>query len=418
MPSLIDSIKNNLKLICLSHCTSGRVNSAPIIKSLVNSTLSFDAEAVQLLSGTVDKIRAERPQIEQNFSTEYLEEELTKIIFLCQPIPIANIDKSLLSEITKLIKRLQSTVQSWVFFVPITNLKFENLKRITIGAVTFYDLNPNTLKYLRSEFKAIIGNPKLTESYSDFVKQKIGVLAVTKIEAGDTAKASSKALLQVERSLSILRFYNFNNQFGTQRELSVTNNIEDIHWTNLTTNNSGSSLRALSISLFFPFTISRSDISLMRKKGNLSGFNKLLNAAYPTKLESKLLTSLHWYGLAVKDEQDVDRFVKLMVSLESLVLNKNDEPKKYLLADRSAFILGKKKDARNEIFALVANAYSIRGDIVHEGRYEISKEETNRVLFLLRALILKLMKLSNGVSSLEEISQKIKEIKFGSPINI
>jgi hypothetical protein len=304
------------------------------------------------------------------------------------------------------------------FFIPILNLRIANLKKIVLGNVTFYDVNLNSIKLLRHKHKIRLGFQSSKKYYEELSVEHIAVIAVAKTEAGEKEMASNKAFEEVERSLNILRFFNFKDKFGTQRDLSISSGIEGIYWKNTTNNESGSSSRALSDYPYFPFVITKTDLNSMRKKGNLLCFSKLLTTKNPNKIQSKILTSLHWYGLSVKDDQDVDRFVKLVVSLESLVLDSGDEPKKHLLADRSAFILGRDKKARSEISSFILDAYSIRSDIVHEGLFEVSDEQTYKLLLLLRQLIFKLLKLSLSVISIMEISEKIRDIKFQCPMTI
>ena len=417
MPALKDIVKDNLKLICTTHCTVGRQNGAPKIETRYGMTLSFDEQAIKLVKQTVDKIRSERSEAKLNFSPNYLEEELFKIVFSCQPLPSGNIDTCLHSEIATLIRRLKTSTP-WVFFIPVLNLRFDNFKKIEIGRVSFYDVNLKSVRYLRSKFKTKLGSQLSKKDYQEFMQEKISVIAVVKVKAGEKEMGSNKALAKVEKSLNIIRLFNFTNKFGAQRELSISSGTEGIYWKNLANNDIGSSHRSLSSYPYFPFIITKQHITLMRKKGNLVAFSKLLTSSPPNEVQSKILTSLHWYGLAVKDDLDIDRFVKLVISLESLILNTGDEPKKYLLADRSAFILGTDEKSRKEIANLVANAYSVRSSIVHEGLFEISNEQTFSLIMLLRSLIFKLLKLSVSISSLEEISDKIRDIKFQSPLLI
>jgi len=415
MPTLIDTIQSNLKDVCLNHCTPGRVNSAPRIVTRLNTTISIDAHGLQSLYNVTQALGVQRPQIASNYSEEYIENKLIDIIITCHSLPTATLDSQLRKEIRSLIIKLQNTVESWVLFVPIINLKFVNFRKFSIGLVDLYDVNFNTIKYLQSKFKTKIGHQSTRKTFSELSDQGIAVLAIAKVEAGEIGKAKTKAVSTVESALNVLRLYNFTSKFGTQREFYGAFWDEALYWKNLTTSSVGSSFKALSIPQVHAFKLDKTMLKLIRKH-QLSDFNRLLTRSPPTKLESKLLTSIHWYGLAIKDAQEVDKFVKLIVSLEALLLNKNDKFKKHLLADRAAFILGKDKDAREKIFDLITKSYSLRGDIVHEGILDFSNEETENLLSVLRALIFKMAKLSEKVSDLEEISKKIKETKFGSQV--
>jgi hypothetical protein len=159
----------------------------------------------------------------------------------------------------------------------------------------------------------------------------------------------------------------------------------------------------------FIFPFDRSQLDFLKKNG-FTNFSKLMAKPDPSELEVKILSSLHWYGLAIKDEQNVDKFVKLVIALESLLLDKDDPSKKILLADRAAFLLGKDLKQRQEIYNSVAKAYSLRGEIVHEGRYELSIKEIIELREILRHLIIKLTRMTNKVSTLKEIKFNSKAI--------
>ena len=154
----------------------------------------------------------------------------------------------------------------------------------------------------------------------------------------------------------------------------------------------------------------------MRKGGWFSKFDRLLKGQPSTKLKLKILRAIHWYGLGVKDKREVDRFIKLMVALESLILGKKDRFKKQLLAERAAFILGKDKDERKEVYQIVDRLYSLRGEIVHEGKDEISETDTLTLIHLVRNLIFALISLPERIQSLEDIDNGIREIEFGSQL--
>jgi len=414
---LLDIVKENLKKIITNHCTPGESKSAPWSGMRMGRTISLDDKAMQLLSETVRNIMKWRPVIKEKFTEDYLKDRMIDIIFSCHVFPPSTLDTKVLKETQKLLRRLRRTTESWVFLIPIVNLKMIGLKKISIGEVDFYDLNPKTFKYLESKFGTRVGYQKLlTERHSELIKHSINALAVAKAAAGEIQKAKNISLFKVESSLNILRLYNFMSDIGIQREFPTTLGREDIYFRNLRTKTCGSTHGGPPPSSFFPFLIDKQKLDLMRKRFQLSTFNKLLRRTWSTKLAQKISMAIHWYGLGIKDKHEVDRFVKLIIALESLLLRQKDRLKKQFLADRAAFILGRDKKAREEIYKLVSELYTIRSEIVHEGKHDISEEDILKLIALVRTLIFAMMKISLRLQSLEDVDKRIEEIKFGSQI--
>jgi len=412
---LVDVIKGNLKEIITKHCSPGFSRSAAWAGVHAGYALSMDDEAIRLLSETVRGIMKLRPSIKERFAEKYIEDRLIDIVFSCHAVPPVTLDTNLLKDTKKLIRKLQRTTETWIFLVPVVNLRMTGIKKMSIGEVDFYDLNLKTFKHLESKFSMKLGHQKLlNERQSGLVQNNINVLAVAKAIAGETQKAQNIALFKVESSLNILRLFDFRRHIGIQSEFFTAFGREDIYYQNLRTKAVGSSHGGPPPARYFPFVVDKTKLDLMRKKGKLSEFDKLLRGQLSTKLAKKIAMSIHWYGLAVKDKKEVDRFVKLIVALESLLLGKKDRLKKQSLKDRVAFILGKDKTTRKDMYELVDQMYSIRGEIVHEGKHDISEEDTSALIALVRTLIFVMMPISARLQSLEAIDERIRKIKFGS----
>ena len=414
---LVEIIRYNLKEIVTKYCTPGRSIPGQWVGTHKGLTISMDDEAMRLLSETVHKIMELRPTVKERFNEDFVEDRLIDTIFSCQGVPTSNLDANLLKDAKRLLNKLQKTIETWVFLIPVVNLKLIGIKKMSIGEVNFYDINRKTLKYLESKFNTKLGHQRrLNQRQSDFIRNNVKVLATVEATAGETEKARKIALHKVESSLNILRLYDYTREIGIQREFFTAFGREDIYYQNVRTKTVGSSHGVPPPVRLFPYYVDRSKLNLMRKKMKLSQFNKLLRGVQSTKLAKKIAMSIYWYGLGVKDKKEVDRFVKLIVALESLLLGKKDRLKKQVLQDRAAFILGRDKKTRETVYELVGKMYSIRGDIVHEGKHDVSEEDTLTLMALLRTLIFEMMFISKRLQSLNDIDQRISEIKLGSQI--
>lgn len=410
-------LKNGLKDIITNHCLPGFSRSAAWSEMRGGQKISLDEEAIRLLSELVQNIFEKRSAFHELFTEIHIKDRLIDVIFSCKAVPTSNLDAVLLKEIKKVLRKLGRKSETWVFLVPIINLKMIGIKKFSIGEANFYQLNLKTFKYLESKFKLKIGNNKSPKNrLSQLVDKQINVLSVVKATAGEIGKAKEIALFKVESGLNILRLYDPNLNIGIQRGFITGLSMENIYHKNMSTKTWGSSYSSPIPLHLSECSIDRAKLDWMKKKGKLKMFNNLLRGASSTDLAPKIAMSIHWYGLAIKDRYEVDRYIKLVVALESLLLGSNDRSKKQALADRAAFILGKNKDNRKHISELVKKIYSTRSKIVHEGKIELFERDTLILISFIRGLIFTMLPISTRMNSLTDIDKRIEEIKFSSQI--
>lgn len=134
-----------------------------------------------------------------------------------------------------------------------------------------------------------------------------------------------------------------------------------------------------------------------------------------TSIESKIVNSLTWLGESVKEKDDVHKLLKMIIALECLLLEK-EANKKYLLADRCAFLLSNTFENRIKIKELVEDVYELRNDVVHEGkRLNIRKKVLKGLFMLISELNIKFL-LSDEFKSMKAVQKFVERCKYGSEI--
>lgn len=410
---LHDLINKNLREIPTKHCSNNRSNSN-WFEERRGKVLALTNQALRILSKTTNEILKKRPEVNQKYSSSFIKEKLIDIVFNFYTNTPLFPKTKLLPEIKKFLRSLNQPSEELAFLVPIVNLKFVGFGKLSIGIVHLYALNLKSLNNLNKKFRMRLGSQKrANERLSYFIKNNINVLAVVSVNANDIKKAENIALSQVEASLNILRLYDNYRQIGIQRNFVKNFHLEDIYHIGKSDKRIGSSHRAQPNYRFFPYVLDQSKLKLLKKKGNFDRFRKLLKQDQSNKFANKMLMSIHWYGLAVKDTNPVDKFVKLIISLECLLVGKN-QLIKHSISDKIAFILGKDKDSRKELYDISTKMYSIRSEIVHDGRDFISEEDISTLMVLVKTLIFTLIRYSSRLKNISDIDERIREIKFGS----
>lgn len=84
-------------------------------------------------------------------------------------------------------------------------------------------------------------------------------------------------------------------------------------------------------------------------------------------IETRILTSLSWFGEAWKEQSPLPKLVKFAISLESLIMTGDKEGLTELLAERVAFLCGANIGERKQLFGEVRSVYRARSDAVHGG---------------------------------------------------
>jgi len=408
---LHDFVKTKLREVVEKHFSRGTTDDTAFSFVGKGWSLAIDMEGSRLIYETAKEIIEKREPIKENFNQAFIENELRDIIFLRYEYPTTDLNSALDQDAKDLLKYLErSPPQSWVFFIPISNLQMM-VSNFTLGNANFFNMSQSTMERLESEYSMRFGIGNSSNERYSKIKEETHTTTFSRVtvSAAEVNKALEKAFEEVEAALNVLRLYGSSiERIGIQGE--VFSPLRNIYHTNLATKTFGSSTSRVDLAI--PFTMDDSRLSLLRKEGFYDRFSQLLINKGQTELERKILTSIHWYGLGIKDTNKLDKFVKLVIALESILLNEREEPKRYHLAERAAFILGEGK-VKKRIYDRINELYRIRSRIVHEGSKDIKPEDLDDIFNFLINLIFFMIKNSEKFKSLNDVIEWINELKFG-----
>ena len=95
---------------------------------------------------------------------------------------------------------------------------------------------------------------------------------------------------------------------------------------------------------------------------------KIFDRETSSSFDKKILNSLIWLGDSIYELNFSHRLLKMIISMESLLLDSDDRGTKiHLLEERAAFLLGQNYETRTLIADTIKQAYQLRNDIVHNG---------------------------------------------------
>jgi hypothetical protein len=344
-------------------------------------SIGFKREANTIIQGCVDDIldiqHSKYGPLFKSLDNEHVYDFLTKISSDVKQNPDSNKYNLLLRFLDDFIKNLK--IFTFHSYIKIGNLKiskiydFNSFKFIPINEIVFGEL----ITWVDDEAKQKI--------IKDFQKDSNFFSAVMELQisALDEKHAKTKTL---QNAIDILNVFKALGAIGIIHEGETQLSFHNIYLINQDTRffyqmthieNYGKIGAIFDIDSF-----GQDNLHLVKKLQ--SCFN--LNNASP--LERKMTKSLIWFGESLNEPHPSHRLLKMIIAIETLLLDSDDiGTKRSLLKERAAFLLGNTHEVRCLIEDTMEEAYRVRNSIVHSGdKYPIPLRLIKRVLWVVHDL--------------------------------
>ncbi len=129
------------------------------------------------------------------------------------------------------------------------------------------------------------------------------------------------------------------------------------------------------------------------------------------RLNNKIILSSEWYLEFIKELSLEQKILKLVICLETLLIEK-ERIKKATLAERIAFLLYDKKNHREKVYSMICEFYELRNSIVHAGKLDGNIRESfiTEISHLFKLEVSKI--LTKKFKSIEDIDKFVENEKF------
>jgi len=374
---------------------------------MVDGKLPFNlsTEGSINLSNATDKIIKERKEECENYTFEDIWERLKNIlieIYHSKPKNQGNLI------ITKKVKELLSDIKKqpdkYSYLIPTMNIDLI-IDHLKIGNVCFLRLTDEKIEELKNDFST-------DELFSSKSGEKRGIVVarISNIIASTDNKATEKALSLLEDSINAIRVVNPWSPIGIEGDFSYKQrNFRFI----TASGKIGSRRKNLWVDWASnPLKIDKGILDRMNQVGGLKYIQKLFSIESPTRFQKSILTSIHWFGEAVKDEKEEDRFVKLVIALESIFITNRGESKAEKISERFAFLVGRNKDERIDFYKRMKKYIGIRNKIVHDGFVGVEHIDLRFLTDCTRSSIIEFCKKNDTYVRLEDFLNELDERKF------
>ncbi len=291
-------------------------------------------------------------------------------------------------------------VKKYAFIFRIYNLKTSKIRKF--GEIQIFPDYQTLADEIKKRTKKSINKNIHSRFFQSTGKIEVPYsFVIMEVEAGDTGMAELKTLTKIEIHLKALSLLSGKYNFLIGREvipmakrmMYIGPKDNDLHLKGKLENKD----------LFtHPF-----DLDYYYKSQRTKKLLRRLDEIFRNdenkrrKIDDKITVSINWYGEGLKEISNEYKIIKLVIALESLLLE-GEGCKKKSLAERVSYLCIKRK--RVFVHNMVNRAYDYRNSLVHEGKLKecIPEYFSNNLAELVRQLIISLVT-KDKFSSIEDI---------------
>jgi hypothetical protein len=346
--------------------------------------------------------------------------------------------KRLSEQIPHLISSIRWQIRNWRIIVPFENLVLPRGKKFHVGDVTFFTFGRgHSQKMLRQIKSSLTRNPHYATKPDEIDKivnarkktdiaTLLGKCCATTVVFGRSDGAYEEGVFKTEEAVAAIKLFRYPNDDFYGRHFGIIGTIiPRAHRTMLLhpepTGYVG--MQSEIVGAFFEYEIDDQRSKYMG--AGLRRIGKILAKKKRTEVEQRIISSMLWFAKATDvvlvNERKMsppfdnaktktrrvqaammapyDRLLKLMISLESLLILDQSEPITSTISDRTAQLLGGKYEKRKEVALFVKKMYGKRSEVVHHGGKDIEDSDLRTLLTLVQSAIMKLIKGSNVLNS-------------------
>lgn len=323
-------------------------------------------------------------------------------------------DPSLKSKQQDFLTKIRDEAESQKCYVGLPEAHLGSLTPIKVGGVTFNSVSDNNFNIHSRK------DPNFADL--DFIDDT-DVWASAEVAGATSRIAVRKLKEKVARAVDILNLgkkvatlkFPFDESYTVLKE-SQEGNIMPLRGKNDLSKVAYSELA------------SKEDIEKRTKH-----FESYLLGSPESSLEESIASSIRWYRYASRSPEEEERFLKYIISLESLLVKGKLESKKDTIVERAVDFLQLHTEHRQKYSFFFSDVYDVRSQIVHSGARNLPEFESqlDKLENIVSELIANAQDYTEHCESIEEVLQEVrreeKEIKqekieespfeIGEPLN-
>lgn len=388
-----------------------------------NNTIALDKIDYTCYKNAINEIRKEE-SVKINFDIKYIEDMVKDILMKClmetQDKRAACIEHGL--NVFNL--EIKGEIKKYFFSVPVYNIEIE--EGFSIGEVNFYLLDDKKIDEIDALFN-INDNEFREHIKKDFIEPNKNWHYAESWGRGTEKYAYYLALNKIRMAINILKLYSHEKEPPVGL---VGETLTPASRTIFIYSKDKGHPRWQLVGSHDKFRVNKRKLEYMYKN-DLDELNRILTDPKQTDFETRLLNGIYWFGESVNipilDEKDKiyverekthenleyfnlgEKFIKLFISLESVLTDDNERNKTKNISERGSKLLSQDVDIIEEIKSNLKSLYWVRGEIVHRGDAFVSKYELSYLNIQTKTILFRLIEL-NKKNKFENVKDLIRYI--------
>ncbi len=375
---------------------------------------SLTNEAARTFNEVVSKLLGQN-QFSKKFSSKYIEKKL-KTVFAEL---LSNQSCDLERKISDLGEELSRFDQNNFVFLKVEGIVLSAC--LSIGKVRFVPGDEYLIQNINDKSSAIIKTSKNDEkskkSFQELIAQQsrnefqgrcVGVVEVN----AEPIRAFEYAKEEVRRAIDLLRFstkaiYPLSEDI----RIGLKGDHPKTQRQGFIASETGFNTQGDSVGSVRPFEINEDAIRRMDEIGVFL-VSDALSKRQTNNLEEALIRAIHWFSVALTQNESSNAFLFLIVALESLFKAERGNSIGGTVAESVAFIMADNLEGRKQLISLVRDYYGKRSGVAHGGNKSISDSELFTLINIVGTTIMVVIEKLRDFNSQKELMGWIEEMKL------
>ncbi|MES2721301.1 MAG: hypothetical protein V4624_10480 [Pseudomonadota bacterium] len=375
---------------------------------------SLTNEAARTFNEVASKIIGQK-QFSKKFSSKYIENKL-KTVFAEL---LSNQECSLENKISDLGDELSSFDQKNIVFLKIEGIVLSAC--LTIGKVRFVPGDEYLIQNINDKSSTIIKTSKNDDGSKERLQKLIeeqsrsefqgGCVGVVEVNA-EPIRAFEYAKEEVRRAIDLLRFstkaiYPLSEDI----RIGLKGDHPKTQRQGFIASETGFNTHGDSVGSIRPFKINEDAIRRMDEIGVFL-VSDALSKKQTNNLEEALIRAIHWFSVALTQNESSNAFLFLIVALESLFKTEKGNSIGGTVAESVAFIMADNLEGRKKLISIVRDYYGKRSGVAHGGNKSISDSDLFTLINIVGTTIMVVIERLREFSSQKELMDWIEEMKL------
>lgn len=287
-------------------------------------------------------------------------------------------DFDLESALNSLVTELTDFKQNCVVFLKVDGLLLSLCFKL--GRVRFVPGDKYLIDDLKNKTSVIIGTLKNNEEDRSGIDQLISQQAESEFSGGcvgivevnaEPIRAYEVGKEEVRRAIDLLRFssktiYPLKEdiRIGLKGDHPKTNRQGFVF------SDKGLNTQGDSVGSVIPFEVNQSSLDRMSEIGVFKVSNAL-SKNQTNNFEESIIRSVHWFSVALTQDENSNAFLFLIVALESLFKAERGNSIGGTVAESVAFLMADNLEGRKNLVSIVRKYYGKRSGVAHGGKKTI-----------------------------------------------